>query len=155
METQVFSKSFAGFKQNHKSNSLLKISKDYLQYTEKKPLVITICYNSFLEKMGFHVSTASRKLLDKALNAVYNLSFTAVSGKTSDVLQERLIYRLVTFHKNKKKYAKVFISSESFFLYYSTTILGLHCYVCALFCNRLKNNSHYMCRILRLLYFFM
>ena len=83
--------------------------------------------NNFLNDLGFTVSTENRKLLDKAFKAVYNLSFTALSGNTWNILQEKFVYRLFTFHKNKKKYANLYISPESFFSYYSTTILGLHC----------------------------
>lgn len=125
VEAQLFSGAFSSFNNNLKNKSLPVVVEKFLQHTKKNPLVLTVCYNDFLNQMGFHVSTLSRSLLDKALGAIYNLSFAVRGSKGSTEIQERVVYRLIKYKKNKQQFADLYISPESFFVYYSSGILGL------------------------------
>lgn len=91
VHTQLFSSTFSSFQQQFKNKSFC-IIKNLYNTLKKNPLILTVCYNDFINEMGFHVFTLSRLLLDKALKTIYNVSFTVRSSKGSAEIQERAVY---------------------------------------------------------------
>lgn len=69
-------------------------------------------------------------MIEKALDIVYDMSFTARCHSKQVELKERLITKLYKYKKNQKQFADLHINAESFFMYYSSNILRLNECVC-------------------------
>ena len=117
IEAQLFTKPFLEFKNRKLSNNknLAIVSKNFLQQVEKNPLVFTICFNDFLDQMGFSPKATNRKMLEKALNQVYDMSFTARCDTRQIQVKQRLITTLHTYNIKQKKFADLHMNADSFF----------------------------------------
>lgn len=118
---QLFSLPFSEFAASQdKRNSLTTITNDFIGQVKTKCLVLTVSYNEFLAELVFHISTRNMKMLDKALDVIYDTSFTSKFTNPSIEIKERLITTLAKHTKNKKQFAHLTINPHSFLLYFSS-----------------------------------
>lgn len=97
---QLFSQAFSQFAVSQdKRNSLTTVTNNFIGQVKTNPLVLTVSYNEFLTDLGFHLSSRNRKMLNKALDVIYDTSFTGKSIKPSIEIKETLVYSVVTHKK--------------------------------------------------------
>ena len=120
-EMQLFSLPFSQFAASqHKRNSLATITNNFIGQIKTNFLVLTVLYNDFLADMGFHISTRNRKMLNKALDVIYDTSFTRKSTNSSIQIKERLVYSMGKHKKNNQQLNHLMINPHSFLLYFSS-----------------------------------
>lgn len=97
---QLFSQAFSQFAVSQdKRNFLTTVTNNFIGQVKTNPLVLTVSYNEFLTDLGFHLSSRNRKMLNKALDVIYDTSFTGKSIKPSIEIKETLVYSVVTHKK--------------------------------------------------------
>lgn len=134
MQAQIFSKEFnLILEQENSSENKLKVNKN-----NNNSSSMTICYNDFLNKLGLSLKTANRELIDKALDALYDLFFQGSCFLRNVYIKERLVISVVKYKKNKKSFATVCFNTNSFFIMYANPALSVKPCISA-FVRKVKN----------------
>lgn len=114
---QLFSQPFSQFAASQdKRNSLTTVSNNFIGFAKTNPLVLTVSFNEFLADLGLHLSSRNRKMLDKALDVIYETSLTVKSTKPSVEIKERMVSSLGKYKKKQRAVCPLDDQRTKFFL---------------------------------------